>query len=355
MDVGEQNFRFTLDDPEKKSRAIRQPQCAELHVSSLDRFNSTPGVSQTLAQLAFDLTNPVYNSSSTQCNIQTQRSLLYGYFNRIAITEFQLFLRVPTVITGVNDKFIIQNNPGGVGTPVQYTLTIPQGYYTTTLLATALQTAIRAGVANLTTAASFTVTGPTITSTVPATGTIQTGFIFATGTTDTIVFKAPTGLSQAEQLRVWKFYRLVGANTLAFTGWPGNIPSPVLGTPNPNLLITDYVDIVSKALTNYKDNAKDTNSSESAPQGVIGRIYLTDSYTSIVTQTGYTDPNCIGAAPLTFTKKWSSPNYSQWSPNQSLTAIDITLLDMWGQPLYYNNSTTTAGESEWEMTILASE
>ena len=54
MDVGSDNFRFTLDEPEKKSKAIRYPQCAELHVSSLDRFNSQPGISQTLAQLGLE-------------------------------------------------------------------------------------------------------------------------------------------------------------------------------------------------------------------------------------------------------------------------------------------------------------
>ena len=356
MDVGSDNFRFTLGDPEKKSRAIRQPQCVELHVSSLDRFNSTPGISQTIAQLSYDLsTNPI-NASSSQCTINTQRSLLYGYFNRIALTEFQLLLRVPTIIAGVNDTFILRNNPGGVGTPVSYLVTIPQGYYTTTLLAIAMTTAIKAAVSNLTNAALFTVTGPTITSTVPVSGTIQTGFILTTGTTDTIVFMAPAlSLTTALQYSIWKFYRLIGTNALGFTGWPGNIPTPVLGTTVPNWLPTDYVDIVSKALTNYKDNAKDTNSSEAAPQGVIGRIYLTDSYQSIVTATGYCDPNCIGAAPVLFTKKWISPNWSQWSPDQSLTSIDITLLDMWGQPIYYNNSTLTAGSSEWEMTITASE
>ena len=356
MDVGQDNFRFTLDDPEKKSRAIRQPQCAELHLSSLDRFNSSPGVSQTLSQLSFDLnTTQIYNKSSSQCVINTQRSLLYGYFNRIALTEMQIYLRVPTIITGVNNIFIIQNTPGGVGTPVSYTITVPQGYYTTSSLAGTLTAQIRAAVSNLTTPGSFTVTGPNTNATALTSGQLQTGFVFNTGTTDTIVFIAPTGLSQAQTLAIWKFHRLIGTNALGFTGWPGNIPTPVLVTPNVNWLPTDYIDIVSKALTNYKDNAKDTNSSEAAPQGVIGRIYLTDVYTSVTTGTGYADPNCIGSGPIVFTKKWNNPNWSQWSPNQSLNSIDITLLDMWGNPLYYDNSATMAGETEWQMTIVASE
>jgi hypothetical protein len=81
---------------------------------------------------------------------------------------------------------------------------------------------------------------------------------------------------------------------------------------------------------------------------------LTDNYVTIVTATGYSDPNNIGSSPYFFTKKWASPNWSQWSPNQSIDSIDITLLDMWGNVLYYDNS-NTCGSTEWQMTLLASE
>ena len=195
----------------------------------------------------------------------------------------------------------------------------------------------------------------TITSTVPVSGTIQTGFTLNTNTTDTINFAAPptTGYTIASQKAVWKFYRIIGTTRLSFTGYPANIPTPVIVTGAPNWLPTDYIDIVSKTLTNYKDT-KDTNTSEQAPLGVLGRIYLTDSFRTVISATGYCDPNCIGAAPITFTKKWSSPNWSQWSPNQAITSIDITLLDMWGDVIYWNNQTGCA-TTEWEMTLMASE
>ena len=355
MDIGETNFRFELDDPEKKSRAIRYPMSAELHVSSLDRIPSTPGVSQTLAQLSQDTTSlpGTFNYSGTQCQIQTKKALLYGYFNRVAITEFQLFMRLPTIITGTNDTFYIIVAPGGIS-PVTYLITIPPGYYTTTLLAVAMTTAIKASASNLTNASIFTVTGPTIASTVPVSGTIQTGFTLATGNTDTIVFAAPlTTLTVALQTAAWRFYRLVGANQYSFVGYPGAIPSPVIVTGGPNWLPTDYIDIVSKTLTNYKET-KDTNTNEQAPQGVIGRLYLTDTYTTIGSTSGYADPNIIGSAPLNFTKKWYNPNWSQWSPNQAINSIDITLLDMWGVVLPWSNVTGDIS-TEWEMTLIASE
>jgi hypothetical protein len=118
----------------------------------------------------------------------------------------------------------------------------------------------------------------------------------------------------------------------------------------PNFLPTDYVDIVSKKLTNYKET-KDTNSNQQAPLGVIGRIYLTDTYTQTSVANSFQDPNSVGTTAMIFTKKWPIPNWSQWSPNQAIDSVDITLLDMWGNPLPWSSVNNT----EWEMTILASE
>lgn len=362
MDVGSDSFKFTLDGPEKASKPFRYPMSAELHVSSLDRINSTTATpNQVLAQLVFDADATNYTNSATDCQIQTKRALLYGYFNRIAITEFQLFFRVPTVVAGVNNVFYLQIWPGGYvpGGSTSYPITIPAGYYTPVLLAAAMQTAIRAATTNLTNASIFTVTAPTSQSTISAltTGTIATGFTFATGNTDAITLVNPPipVVSESVQLIVGKFYRLIGANALSFQGYPSGIPTATVVAPSPNFLPTDYIDIVSKSLTNYKET-KDTNSSEQAPLGVLGRIYLTDAGSNPQTAmtNSFPDPNCQGSAPFTITKKWSAPNWSQWSPNQSIDKIDIKLLDMYGNPLFWSN-TVGCASTEWQMTILASE
>ena len=360
MDIGESNFRFTLDDPEKKSRAIRYPQSAELHVSSLDRFNSTPTVSQTIAQLSSDTTSlpGSYNYSSANCVIQTKKALLYGYFNRVAMSEMQIQFRVPTVVAGVNNTFYLAVYAAGVSPPTAFPISIPTGYYTPTLLAAAIQAAIRAASTTLSNASIFTVSAPTNQSTINAltTGAIQTGFVFTTGTSDLITLAAPpSNVPLNVQLNVWKFYRLIGTNFLSFNGYPSNIPTAVVATGSPNFLPTDYIDVVSKALTNYKDS-KDTNTNESAPQGVLGRIYLTDmgSNPQIAMTNSYPDPNCLGSAPFTFTKKWCVPNWSLWSPNQAINTVDIQLLDMFGTELYYSN-VSGCGNTEWQMTLIASE
>jgi len=359
MDVGEQNFRFTLDDPEKKSRAIRYPMSAELHVSSLDRVNSTKSTSQTLLQLQNNFA-PVPGSSSTQCSVQTKRALLYGYFNRIALTEAQLYLRIPTIITGYNDSFLfgyVNNTTAASGVTL---LTVAPGFYTTTSLAGTLQALIRTQ-GGLTSAVAFTVTGPTTSANVPATGPMVTGFTFATNTIDYVAFNnpltlpAPPTLTASQKASILRFYRLIGVNAAAVV--PGLPGAPATATSvttySPNWLPTDYIDIVSKKLTNYKET-KDTNSSEAAPLGVIGRVYLTDAYSLGYNTTGYIDPNSVGSAPICFTKKWAIPNWSQWSPNQAVDSIDITLLDMWGNIINWTNSTGCQA-TEWEMTFVASE
>lgn len=358
MDVGSDNFRFMLDEPEKISRAFRYPMSAELHVNSLDRFNSTPTQSQVLVQLAQDLSEPVgsYNYSATDCVIQAPgRAMLYGYFNRVAISEMQLFIRVPTIIVGVNDQFVLSASLTGASPFVSQTFTVPPGYYTPSLLAVALQTLIRANATILTTAGSFLVTAPTTPATIPASGAIQTGFNFSSGTSDTLKFSQPIDIStRAAQLRVWKFYRLIGTNALSFIGTPAAIPTTTIATFSPNFLPTDYIDVVSKALTNYKD-VKDSNTNEQAPQGVLARVYLTDNAVSAAaTTTSFTDPNAVGGAPFAFTKKWTTPNWSQWSPNQAINQLDFKLLDMWGDPLFWTNQTSCAN-TEWQMTLVASE
>jgi hypothetical protein len=107
------------------------------------------------------------------------------------------------------------------------------------------------------------------------------------------------------------------------------------------------VDIVSQALTNYKDT-KDANSSIQSPGSVLGRIWLNESWVNNQTASnGYPDPNLLGTAPLAITKTWINPNWSQWSPNQAINTVDITLLDMWGNPLYW----TATSPTEWSATL----
>jgi hypothetical protein len=117
------------------------------------------------------------------------------------------------------------------------------------------------------------------------------------------------------------------------------------------------VDIVSATLTNYKP-VKDTNSSLNAPSAVLGRIWLTEGASNfgnsgLGTQIPNTpaDVTSMGSQPITITKTWEHPNWCEYTPNGSINAIDIQLLDMWGNVLNW----TSADATEWSATLTLTE
>jgi len=345
MDVGSPNFRFTLDDPEAKATAFRQPKTAELHLDSLDRYTvndvpvpaaNTSGADQNTAKLFGPIFSSTPEPSTNNCVIQTKCNLLYGYFSRVALTQFNLNYYVPTVVTGYNDKFSLVIS--GAGT---FYYTIPQGYYNTTTLATALQVLIRATAGNPVPSAGVS---PPTTNTSVASNPILSGFTFTTGSAVTFTFNpGVTGQSVADANNYGRVWRMLGV--------PDQTPFTTAKLGVPNLKPTDYVDIVSQALTNYKDT-KDANSSVQSPGSVLGRIWLNESFVNNQTASGgYPDPNLIGVAPLSMTKNWISPNWSQWSPNTSINTVDITLLDMFGNPLFWSPQYQT----EWSCTLTTTE
>jgi hypothetical protein len=347
MDVGSDNFRFTLDDPEKKATSTRQPKTAELHLDSLDRYTladvpvvaaQVAGPDQNTAKYFGPVFAPITESATNNCLIQTKRNLLYGYFSRVALTQFNLNYNVPTVITGYNDQFALAI---GAGAGTLYTYTIPQGYYTPTVLAATIQTLVRATPTNP--LPGFTVTAPTNQRTSAPTS-IQIGFLIASGDTTLIQFVPGTpsqnGTTANNYGRTW---RLLGVNS--------QTQANVLTLGVPNFRPTDYVDIVSNSLTNYKDT-KDANSSIQSPGSVLGRVWLNESgINNQATGNGYGDPNLLGVSPLTITKNWYNANWSQWSPNQAINSVDITLLDMWGNPLFWSPTYPT----EWSATLTVTE
>jgi len=374
MDVGADNFHFALEDRnglKKDTSTSRQPKTTELRIDSLDRYMPTDLVTTTYFlnfpnQTVAKLVGPNLLSSfdsGTSVQINTGRNLNSGYFSRLALTQMSLNYRVPTITSGVNDLITYVTVVGG--TPTLRSLTIPQGYYTWATMAAQLQTQFRlVGVLS-----AMTVTPPNTINAAVGTS-LNTGFIFNTGVgTTTMYFTyGAAGTSETAQIHVGKTFRTLGVNRalLGYTpefnsvGQPTGAPTAWLGPTQggkPNFLPTDYIDIASQALTNYKD-AKDANSSVQAPVTVLGRIYLTEcplvfpSSGSSGTANGVpADATLLGCGPISFTKNWYNPNWCQWSPNQSLTGLDIQLLDMWGNQVYWTPSNPT----EWSCTVTFTE
>ena len=362
MDVGSANFRFDLDTKnglQSETQAYRAPKTTELHLDSLDRYLPSMLVSnsiftnfpnQNVAKLAGPL---LLNSSLSGTNvvIQAARPLVYGYFGRVALTQFCLKYQQPTIRAGYNDVFSIALATSAAG-PVfaSANVTIPEGYYSLTQLAAMLQVQLRAANATLNTC---TVLAPRAVGNESGDGFLfnsNSAFVFmavvlATGTTE------PTLLQRLRCLRTLGFTRpMLGYADVNNGAQTSGAPTYYVSAAGsaPNLLPTDYVDIVSTALTNYKD-AKDANSSVASPGAVVGRIWLTEG--AVNQSSAPADPLDVGGSPLTVTKTWSNPNWSQWSPNQTINAVDIRLLDMYGDTLIWSSVNAT----EWSATLTLTE
>jgi hypothetical protein len=348
MDVGSADFRFTKLQPgenrdEREGKPWREPSYVELHVDSLDRYHDIPGGVNT-TQYTAKLVNPQvgradFTPQGNNFLVNTKNYLLNGYFTRIGIAQIQLYYRVPTVVKGVNDTLAFLYGPPP-GTVTAYTVTIPQGYYNLTTLAAALQGLIRTATAN----AGFTV----------ATNALTGGLTFATNNANVFAFQpaalAPLVWTEAQNQLYYRTARMLGAARITY-GFPTEV-APVtvfqtsVDTFSPDLLYTDYIDIVSSTLNQFK-RVKDTNSTDIATSDVIARIYLNPQDTSQNVGVGST----LGTFSFVITTAFKNVNWCKWSPEQALESIDIELLDMFGQRLPWS----TAYNTEFSMTLLASE
>jgi hypothetical protein len=362
MDVGAANFRFDLDTKnglKADASTYRQPATTELRIDSFDRylpnmltpntllapFNTDP----TIAKLAGPNYLPT-NLSGTNLTINNGRPLVNGYFGRVALTQFMLKRNIPTVRFGVNDVFTIEVASSAAG-PVVATVNIvlDEGYYTVNELAIVLQSKIQAS-------SPFLATGFVI-APFDTGNERNSGFLFGTG--DPANFMAitlPAGLTRQQTTQRLRCFKLLGIDR-ELLGFPNVNDSAALATPTyylegdgaaPNLLATDYVDVVSSELTNYK-NAKDANSSLGSPGAVLARIWMVES--TVNNSNEPADLMNMGSRPFTVIKSWTSPNWCQWSPNQTVDSIDIRLIDMYGNNLFW----TSGAPTEWSATLTFTE
>ena len=345
MDVGNPNFVFSRTDAEgkdeKKAKPIRPPNITALHVNSIDRYTDIPGgnfVSQTYSQLIINIVGNTEPASGF--TIELPNNILNGYFTRVAVDRIQLQMKIPTVITGYNDKFLLAKNDPAAGGTISI-ITIPQGYYNPTTLATALQALIRAAPAGT---AGYTVTYNTLTC----------GYTFATNTADTTVFwipNFPPNVSTEQEAIVYLRCagRLLGGGRTAY-GLPEvgpNVVAPATSfiTAGVNFNPTDYIDVCSYALTKFEPT-KPVNSSASPPNGILARVQLGVQGVQTTTAT-----NTGGAQAYTAAAQWPQPIWLKWSNEQAVDNIDFRLLDMWGQPIFW----TTTNNTEFQLTLMFSE
>ena len=279
-----------------------------------------------LSTTSYQANQPVSNSllaqyqrSDPQCNnftIQSPGALIYGYIDKIIVSQIQLQYNIPTVIFGKNDTFYVN----------QSAVLIPYGFYTPDILADLLQVRIRL---------ATNVTDCLVTF------DPQDGFIFST-VGFSISFTNALAVPTADRDKVLKTYRLLGITK-------DNITSRNTQTSfdYPNFLYTPYIDIYSDVLTNYQD-IKDTNTTVAKFKGMVARIYLSGTGNVQLT----TPDAALGSAPFVMTADLNNCKVIKWSPDVAVPSIDFQLYDQ------YSDLIPGAAEgfsTEFQLTLLCIE
>lgn len=299
--------RFSYGEHEEDTVTMRNPQSALLLIDSQDRYKLT-------VEGVYDQ-NPELNPNSIYINHQKLNG--FGEIKRAGVTDVYFPWRTPNIN--------IRNNTFGLGlelTPgvfTTYFITVPEGFYKPSELATAMQTIMNSVVGFQ----IFPATAPP--TYLPAGG----GWFVSTSpitnaftiTNATITFSQPTAayISSAQSSidQVINFNAPEEAN--AVNTFTGGIPS---------MAYTQYIDFVSTNLTKHqrlKDNLTQFNYTN-----IIYRLYLSSG----TYQTALTDDTYFGSRPADIYRQVPVPKFMLWNKNEMISAIDVKLYDDAGELLY---------------------
>ena len=253
---------------------------------------------------------------SNNFTIQSPGALIYGYIDRIIVSQIQLQYNIPTVIFGKNDTFFIN----------QTAVTIPYGFYTPDALADVLEARIQA-VTNVTDCV--------------VTFDPQDGFAF-TSAGFTISFTNALAVPIELRDNVLKCYRLLGITRDNITS-----NSVQYSRDYPNFLYTPYIDIYSDVLTNYQ-TVKDTNTTVGKFKGMVARIYLSGTGNIQVTK----GSDALGSAPFTMTADLNNCKVIKWSPDVAVPSVDFQLFDQYSELI---PGDTEGFSTEFQLTLLCIE
>ena len=255
-----------------------------------------------------------YRNLPPYCNnftISSPGALIYGYINKIILSQIQVQYNIPTICFGRNNSLPIAWNAGAN----YVVLTIPFGFYSPDELAAAVQSLIAAT--------------PSLT---PLQLTVafseRNGFTFTSG--NATIFSFPSvdlllslNFNFNQINTILKTYKTFGIN---FENSEITNQSVQTSYEYPNFLYTPYIDIYSDVLTNYQA-IKDTNTSTAKPKGLIARVLLSGVGTPQYT----TGTMALGSTPFVMTADLNTPKVIQWTPDIAVPSIDFQLRDCYGE------------------------
>lgn len=293
-------------------------------------FNEHPGVPQRPTASAWlnidsedrytDINQKIQNPiPANDFRIQKKQALLYGIFKRVGVSQIQLQYRVPSIVTGQNDTFLLYDQTNNDYYPV----TIPEGFYSATTLAAAIQMAVLAIPMNPFTA--FTCVYSTLFG----------GFLMTNSAVDMALRYQPGTPASDANINLWRrTWETLGA---CFQDASGSF-----ATGTPQLLYTKYIDIVSDRLAKFQ-RVKDADTLITNKTNIVARIYLTAPNTRV-------DPSASGG-PFDLTWDPNTPKHSTWSTEEAIYELDFRMYDERGELLYW----TECSNTEFQISILASE
>lgn len=329
-----------------KAITQRPTSTAILGIDSEDRYSNY--------QAARDAQFPQQNWSAWNFTITKGQNIMNGYFTRLALTETMIQWGVPNINRKTDSIRVTWNNT--IDPPYTQTLTINRGFYTPSMLAAAIQTAIRA----FPTPAGYS--SPGLGGFVMTYGvrtyaggsplqTNQPIFEYVTGSSTSIMFEPMPIDNVTYKPTTKQLFDLLGFDT-------GNtIPTASLTFGHQTFcLFTKYIDIVSTQLT-ANAALKDTSSAPT-PRDLVARIYLTDPSAQATTMPSASTFCPVGCAPFTLYRDFNSPKQIQWLPNAPVGGyLQFDVYDDSGDSMSEVDDTLFgAGNSlNWSMSLLVSE
>ena len=305
----------TAEEIEDRAITVRPSSTAVFAVDSFDRY-ATPTDSQ------FGVSGP-YSFQITK-----NQNLFNGFFTRIALTEIVFPYYIPNINPQTNTIRVIYN--GGAAA----TLTLAQGFYTPSALATAFQAALISG--------SFTGAGTTVVYT-NGRFTIDVG-----AGNDLILFPTNTN--------TFGLFDLLGGTA----DWinPGG---QTLTGKITRCRYTEYVDIVCTQLT-YNQDLKDGSTTNGYARDVLARVYLEcendqPNPVNIAGTATNAQDTVPGTYPFTIYRKFPHPKQIQWNDSQPIGNLQFEVYDDRGLILSGNGTGNNADFifPDWRMTLLVSE
>lgn len=238
--------------------------------------------------------------------ITKPQPLLDGFAKNMGITEVFFPWCIPNV-NSYNNKLYFQFAVGGL-----QTITVPVDFYTGDALADTIQTALNALVG---------IGGPA--PLIEYDAGRRTFTFTAQGGNDFTIYAA---LQDATD---FKYFQLNASlfKTMGFSGGQNgtNVITSMTGGPT-FIRYTNYVDIISNRL-HYDSEMKDGDTSVKTIRDVLCRIYCANEIST-------PSADIEGQAPFLIHRQFMTPKFFRLNPKQFFNAIDIQVLDQYGNLVY---------------------